>query len=369
MRGPKRILIFSTASGFCHRATSNAIELILKDISVNINIVEFYDYFGNLKFPFTSKLYSVPAIYNKYIQQKGNTGFIWIISFLIFLIILKKRGKKINSQIDKLLLETKPDMVISTIPLVNKLLCERISIYSEGLKLHTIVVDFCQPFPRIWLQSKKQVIYGWDRRLMKQAKDFGISQSNIVNLGGQLISPKLKEVKRNERNNAFIVFVIWGGNGSKRVLKYAQQLEKTDNKIEINYIVGHNENLYNNLYKILRKNNSKIYKFFSDVTNIYSKSNLIIGKPGPGLISESIFTNVPLLLELNRKTLIQERYNAKWAKAVGVALLFKSSYELKIKLEQLAFEPHYYEQLKINTYKLPNTSFEIFKKSIIETLN
>ena len=368
MTTSKNILIFSTSSGFCHKTTINAIGYILADIDATIDVIEFYNLFGNIKIPLSPKGLSVPEIYNRYIQQKGNTGIIWLVSCLIFLVIVKFRGKRLNKEIDNLLVKSKPDMVISVIPLVNKILCKRIEAHSKDLKLHTIVVDFCQPFPNVWIQSKKQVIYGWNEKLIRQATNFGISPSNIVNLGGQLISPELKEVKECKKYKEFIVFVIWGGNGSKRIINYAHHLEETDSKIEINYIIGNNENLYNSLKKVIRKENSKIHRFILDVKEIYSKSKLIIGKPGPAIISESIFTNTPLLLEFNRKTLFQERYNAKWASLAEVALLFKTGKELKTKLHKLAFEPYYYEHLKLNTYNIPNSSFENFRNSVIKTL-
>ena len=368
MTTSKNILIFSTASGFCHKSTIISIRKILADIDANIDVIEFYDIFGSIRIPFSSKRLSIPDIYNRYIQQRGNTGILWFVACLIFQVIIKLRGGRINKKIDNLLIKSNPDMVFSIIPLVNNILSKRLEVYSKDLKLHTIVVDFCQPFPNVWLQSKNQVIYGWNEKLIRQATNFGISSSNIVNLGGQLITPELKEVNECKNGITFIVFVIWGGNGCKRIINYAQHLEATDSKIEINYVIGENENLYNSLKNGIRKKNSKIHRFISDIKEIYSKSDLIIGKPGPAVIAESIFTKTPLLLELNRKTLIQERYNAKWASLNEVALLFKTGRELKIKLQKLAFGTQLYEHLKLNTYKIPNSSFEIFKNSVTKNL-
>lgn len=369
MTQSKKILIFSTASGFCHNSTSDAIRKILDDVDITIDVVEFYDLFGNLKIPFYSKQYSIPELYNKYVQQKGNTGLFWIFSCIIFAVVLKLRSKSLNYNIDKLLTKTKPDMVISIIPFVNKILCKRLDAYSKDLSLHTIVVDFCEPFPQIWLQSKRQVIYGWNEKLISQANRFGIASSNIINLGGQLISPELKKITTQKKFDIFKVLVVFGGNGSKRILKYAKELEKTDDRIQISYIIGNSIYLNSSLREIVQKDNSTIYSFISDIKEIYSNTNLIIGKPGPSIISESIYSKTPLLLELNRKTLIQERYNAKWAKASGVALLFKTTKDLKSKLLKIAFEPLFYEQLKLNTYSINNNSFDIFKKSVIKALN
>ena len=343
-------------------------ERILSTENINVVGVEFYELFGKIKIPFVLRPYSVPEIYNRFIQQNGNTGITWLISCLIFLVIAKFRKKRLSRSIDNLLAEQKPDLVFSIIPLANGILSKRLEKYSKELRLHTIVVDFCQPFPYVWIQSKRQIIYGWHKKLFSQGLKFGIPSSQIVDLKGQIISLDLSNNVKNKSVKTFVVYVVWGGNGSKRIAEYAHFLEQTDEKIEIHYVVGKNNQLKQQLLKQLKKQNSKVYSFITNIDKIYNRSDLIIGKPGPSVISESIYTNTPLLLEYNKKTLVQERYNAKWAVSVGVALKFKNGLELKEKLIKLASDYVYYQSIKKHTYSFSNNSSSMLKKSILTQL-
>jgi 1,2-diacylglycerol 3-beta-galactosyltransferase len=50
-------------------------------------------------------------------------------------------------------------------------------------------------------------------------------------------------------------------------------------------------------------------------------SDLFIGKPGPGSISEALHMGLPVLIEKNSWTLPQERFNADWVTEQGVGVV------------------------------------------------
>lgn len=51
-------------------------------------------------------------------------------------------------------------------------------------------------------------------------------------------------------------------------------------------------------------------------------ADFFVGKPGPGSISEALVTGLPVILERNAWTMVQERYNTEWIaqKDLGVVL-------------------------------------------------
>src|ERR1043166_1439630 len=61
---------------------------------------------------------------------------------------------------------------------------------------------------------------------------------------------------------------------------------------------------------------------------VQATSDLFVGKPGPTSIFECMEAKLPMLLELNQKTLIQERFNAEYVCYHGVGTVFRSSRDL-----------------------------------------
>jgi UDP-N-acetylglucosamine:LPS N-acetylglucosamine transferase len=61
---------------------------------------------------------------------------------------------------------------------------------------------------------------------------------------------------------------------------------------------------------------------------------LFVGKPGPFTVYECLEMGLPMFLELNRKTLIQERYNARMVSGGGYGATFGSVSQLRGLLEK-----------------------------------
>ena len=53
-------------------------------------------------------------------------------------------------------------------------------------------------------------------------------------------------------------------------------------------------------------------------------ADVFIGKPGPGSISEALQMGLPVVVESNARTLVQERYNATWVEEQGLGIALSS---------------------------------------------
>jgi 1,2-diacylglycerol 3-beta-galactosyltransferase len=52
---------------------------------------------------------------------------------------------------------------------------------------------------------------------------------------------------------------------------------------------------------------------FTTLVPLYMRlADYFIGKPGPGSISEALVSGLPVIVESNRWTMVQERYNTEW---------------------------------------------------------
>jgi 1,2-diacylglycerol 3-beta-galactosyltransferase len=64
---------------------------------------------------------------------------------------------------------------------------------------------------------------------------------------------------------------------------------------------------------------------FTSAIELYMRlGDFLIGKPGPGSLSEAVQLGLPVITFNNRSTMPQERYNANWVRETGVGLVLYS---------------------------------------------
>jgi UDP-N-acetylglucosamine:LPS N-acetylglucosamine transferase len=93
--------------------------------------------------------------------------------------------------------------------------------------------------------------------------------------------------------------------------------------------------------------------FTQEVPYYMALSDFLIGKPGPGSISEALATRLPVIVERNRKTLAHERYNAEWIQEQRVGLVTGSFDRVYAKVEEL-LRPEIYRRCRANAEGLRN---------------
>jgi 1,2-diacylglycerol 3-beta-galactosyltransferase len=64
-------------------------------------------------------------------------------------------------------------------------------------------------------------------------------------------------------------------------------------------------------------------------------ADFLIGKPGPGSISEALAMKLPVIVERNARTLPQERYNADWVLEHRVGIVLGSFREIAGAVDKL----------------------------------
>ena len=118
-------------------------------------------------------------------------------------------------------------------------------------------------------------------------------------------------------------------------------------------ICGRNDKLADRLRALKLDIPMHVEGFTSEIPSFMHLSDFLIGKPGPGSISEAIAMKLPVIVELNAFTLPQERYNTEWVQQheVGVVLSnFRSIAEAVGKL----IEPATLRQYQANAAAIQN---------------
>jgi 1,2-diacylglycerol 3-beta-galactosyltransferase len=122
---------------------------------------------------------------------------------------------------------------------------------------------------------------------------------------------------------------------------------------------GHNKELAAKLKALQVKAPMHIQGFTSDVPYFMQLADFLIGKPGPGSISEALAMKLPVIVERNAYTLPQERYNADWVRERGVGVVVKSFRRIAAAVDEL-LESDRLEEYRRNAAGIENQAvFEI----------
>jgi UDP-N-acetylglucosamine:LPS N-acetylglucosamine transferase len=124
-------------------------------------------------------------------------------------------------------------------------------------------------------------------------------------------------------------------------------------------ICGHNEKLAARLRALPHAAPMFVEGFTKDVPRYMQLADYVIGKPGPGSISEAVAMHLPVIVERNAWTLPQERYNADWVREQGLGIVLPNFRRIANAVDEL-LEPAVYARFRAAAEKQRNRAvFEI----------
>ena len=115
---------------------------------------------------------------------------------------------------------------------------------------------------------------------------------------------------------------MFGGHGSRKMLTIAKRVAAAGLKTQLIFMCGHNQHLREQLMALELPFPFHIEGFTREIPYFMNLADYFVGKPGPGSISEALVMRLPVIVERNSWTMVQERYNTDWivSNRVGVVL-------------------------------------------------
>lgn len=258
------------------------------------------------------------------------------------------------------------DMVVSVIPNFNRVLAASIKRANPGTPFVTILTDLADYPAHFWIEKESEYVICGSERAAQQAKALGHDGAHVFRTSGMVIHPKFYETtdidryeereRRGLKPECPTGLVLFGGSGSKAMLDIAERLEYCREELQVIFICGHNDSLAARL-----RGRKSRYRFFVDgfttEVPLYMRiSDFLIGKPGPGCISEALACGLPVIVESNAKTLPQERYNAEWVEKERLGVVVRSFGDINGAVSTILSTPAY----KQNAMQVRNRAvFEI----------
>ncbi len=228
----------------------------------------------------------------------------------------------------------RPDLLVSVIPNFNRALFESLALGHPGTPMVTIMTDMADYPPHFWMERQPQFFICGTDKAVSQALKLGHPRSRIFQTSGMILNPRFYEpVAQNRaaererlglRADLPTGLVLFGGHGSRAMYDIAQRLSKTRSPVQLIMLCGHNLKLAKKLRALKSEMPLRVEGFTREIPRLMSLADFFIGKPGPGSLSEALAMKLPVIVERNRWTMPQERYNAEWITEQGVGLVVKS---------------------------------------------
>ena len=370
-----KILVFYASYGGGHLNAAKSIENCIienfKNKYINIELIDCMKYVNKTIEKVTTTAYKEMAkkmpwawgrIYSD--SQKGPLAHI------------SSRSNKIMAiKLLKLLREKQPDLIISTHPFGSQM-CSYLKRKKKiTSKIATIMTDFA-PHDQ-WLVGKDFTDYYFvahdkmkNYLISKEIPENKIYVTGIPISNRFLIKYDRKEILKQynlSENKQTILFFGGGefGLGKTRTAQIFDSFVKSNKNIQIIAIAGRNKKMKSAFEEIVDTHNKKdsvrILEFTNQVPELMSISDLVVTKPGGLTTSESLASNLPMVI-INPIP-GQEEENAEFLESKGIGIWLKKSDDASKIIEDLLSNPNKLKDMKEKTSILaqPNSTYNICK--------
>ena len=366
-------------AGGGHRAAATALEMSIRSqgLSWDVRLTNLQELLDELDILKKTTGIRIQDCYNNMLR----TG--WTLGSTQLMRVLQLTIRAYHSATLRLLerhwKETNPDMVVSFVPHFNRALYESFHRAFPGRPFVTVLTDVADYPEHFWIErNQQQHFVCGSERAVAQARERGYSEDRIFRASGMILHPRFYEkpvdnrIEERERlglrPNLPTGLILFGGHGSKEILKIADRLNQAALQLQLIIVCGKNEKLAAALRARKFRFPVFIEGFTSRVNYYMQLADFFIGKPGPGSLSEALAMHLPVIVERNAWTLPQERYNADWVLENEVGLVLPNFRDID-KAVALLIEPETLARYRRNATAMKNQAvFEIsvFLKKILE---
>jgi 1,2-diacylglycerol 3-beta-galactosyltransferase len=238
---------------------------------------------------------------------------------------------------------SRPDMVVSLIPNFNGITFRSLEAVSPGTPYVTVMTDIADAPPRFWQEPQDQYLICGSDKAYLQARLTGWNRAErVFQVSGMILSPSFYEPPGSPPitrkgigldDETMTLLISFGGYGSAVASTILDYLDGYGSPIQSIVLCGRNDQLRANL---TGRPSCHAVGFTDRVADYMRIADVFVGKPGPGSISEALQIGLPVIVESNGRTLVQERYNGIWVEERGVGLALKSFSEINTALAYLS---------------------------------
>ena len=374
----KKILIFYAAYGGGHYSAAKSIKKYLDDnFEVQTEIVDCIEYINKVLNKITTEAYKemarkAPSLWGKVYSnsQKGVLGH-----------VSSRSNKVMAIKLKNLIKEKSPDLVISTHPFSSQMVSYLKRKNKINCKLVTVLTDFA-PHDQ-WLIGHEYTdsFFVANSQMEEYLINYGVTPSKIYVSGIPLSEKFFQKFDKDKIFNEFnldktkpVILFFGGGEfglGKDRTLQVLDALIHNLPTFQIVAISGKNQKMNAGFKELVNSSNAenrvRVLDYTNQVPELMSISTIVVTKPGGLTTSESLASDLPLLV-INPIP-GQEEENAQFLEAHNVAVWLKKKDDPNTVIQELFSNPQKLEEMKKNSKLLAKrNSTKDICKSIMKLL-
>ena len=326
------VIVFTDAGGG-HRAVAEALAEILEGAGgYRVSLVNAYqEVLPHLDLFARFTPFSVEQVYNELIMRRGWTGLFCLGFYALAVMNVRLLAAAGRRAFAALWERRRPDLVISVLPLINPLMIDSLKSYRDGdVPFAVLMTDWAELTRSVWLPRRPDyhVICGTAPGY-RQAVAKGHPPERLHRTAGLPVRPAFVDGRPGDVAAARrrlglhperpVVCVLYGGQGSRRMLVLAEALRGSD--VQAIFLCGRDEALADALRAANLPYPAVIRGYTREVAAYFGVSDVFVGKPGPQSISEALAMGLPLLVDRS-KVLPQERAVLRWLAESGAGQTF-----------------------------------------------
>ena len=365
---PRVDLVYFNA-GAGHRSATLALEAVLKqqgrpwDLRL-VNLTEVLaptDIFKKLTG------HGLEDIYNAILKRGWTLGTKEVLPLMHG--VIRLYHSQTVDLIEKFWRNDTPDLFVSLIPNFNRAMLEALRRITPRTPLVTIITDMADYPPHFWLEPQEQHVVCGTQKAVEQARSMGFRDELIHPVSGMILRQAFYDLPQWDRAAELAKLglepgrptglALFGGQGAPVMVDLVKRLQGASMPVQLILMCGHNEGLAAKLRKMETRIPVHVEGFTTEVPKFMAISDFMIGKPGPGSISEAMAMKLPVVVERNAWTMPQERYNCDWLMERGAGGVLRNFREIGPTVKRL-LEPVVLEVMRKNAGAVENRAvFEI----------
>src|SRR6266481_2144057 len=245
---------------------------------------------------------------------------------------------------------SRADLVVSMIPNFNHAILQGLR-QADAMRARsetpmvTILTDLADCPPHFWIERQEQYLICGTAKAVEQALAMGYPPTRVLRTSGMIVRPEFyrrPEISREQERRRLGLrpdvptgLVMFGGFGSRRMLTIARRVAEAGVKTQLIFLCGHNQRLREQLSAMKLPFPCHVEGFTRDIPHLMQLSDYFVGKPGPGSVSEALVMDLPVIVECNARTMVQERYNTEWIERHQFGMVLRSFNEIVAGIAQM----------------------------------
>ncbi len=327
----RKITLIYIDSGGGHRAAATALREVIQQQQRpwDVEMLSIQDLLDSIDFIRKSTGIPFQDVYNIMLRRGWTLGSAPLIS-LMHLVIRLSHSSQVRV-LERHWSQDQPDLVVSLIPHYNRALKTALEGAWPGTPYVTLLTDIADYPPHFWIERQDQYVICGSKHATDQALALGIPEDRVLRTSGMILNPKFYEPMEVDRGvermrlglrpDLPTGLVLFGGEGSTEMVRIARALNRANPGIQLILLCGKNAVVADELRALEQRIPMFIEGFTREIPYFMELADFLIGKPGPGSISEALAKQLPVIVQSNAWTMAHERYNAAWVEEQGVGLV------------------------------------------------